>query len=75
VGEKPLNEQVAVVTGVSSGLGRALARLAAEERGARSWSRSETLDNCVGGIERSGSEGPEGLKAIASMGSKWLCWN
>jgi NAD(P)-dependent dehydrogenase (short-subunit alcohol dehydrogenase family) len=56
--KKPLAEQVVVVTGGSSGLGRAVARLAGA-RGAKVvvTSRStEALDACVREIEASGSE-------------------
>src|SRR4029450_6267909 len=56
--KKPLSEQVLVVTGASSGLGRAIARLAGE-RGAKvvvTARNEEALDNCVAEIERSGSE-------------------
>jgi NAD(P)-dependent dehydrogenase (short-subunit alcohol dehydrogenase family) len=48
-----------VVTGASSGLGRAIARLAGE-RGAKvvvTARNAEALDNCVAEIERAGSEG------------------
>jgi NAD(P)-dependent dehydrogenase (short-subunit alcohol dehydrogenase family) len=56
--KKPLSEQVLVVTGASSGLGRAIARLAGE-RGAKivvTARNEEALDNCVAEIERAGSE-------------------
>ena len=56
--KKPLREQVLVVTGASSGLGRAIARLAGE-RGARvvvTARNQEALENCVAEIERAGSE-------------------
>lgn len=56
--KKPLKEQVVVVTGASSGLGRAVARLAGA-RGAKvvvTARNGEALDNCVREIERSGSE-------------------
>ena len=56
--KKPLSDQVLVVTGASSGLGRAIARLAGE-RGAKvvvTARNEEALDNCVAEIERSGSE-------------------
>jgi NAD(P)-dependent dehydrogenase (short-subunit alcohol dehydrogenase family) len=56
--KKPLHEQVVVVTGASSGLGRAIARLAGE-RGARvvvTARSAEALDNAVAEIEASGSE-------------------
>jgi NAD(P)-dependent dehydrogenase (short-subunit alcohol dehydrogenase family) len=56
--KKPLSEQVLVVTGASSGLGRAIARLAGE-RGAKvvvTARNEEALANCVAEIERSGSE-------------------
>jgi NAD(P)-dependent dehydrogenase (short-subunit alcohol dehydrogenase family) len=58
VRKKPLSEQVLVVTGASSGLGRAIARLAGE-RGARvvvTARNVEALDNCAAEIERAGSE-------------------
>jgi NAD(P)-dependent dehydrogenase (short-subunit alcohol dehydrogenase family) len=57
--KKPLREQVLVVTGASSGLGRAIARMAGE-RGAKVVVTSrnrEALENCVAEIEQSGSEG------------------
>src|SRR2546423_4984038 len=56
--KKPLPEQVVVVTGASSGLGRAIARLAGE-RGAKvvvTARSAEALDNAVAEIEASGSE-------------------
>jgi NAD(P)-dependent dehydrogenase (short-subunit alcohol dehydrogenase family) len=56
--KKPLGEQVLVVTGASSGLGRAIARLAGE-RGAKvvvTARNAEALDACVAEIERAGSE-------------------
>ncbi|MGZ4256755.1 MAG: SDR family oxidoreductase [Gaiellaceae bacterium] len=56
--KKPLSEQVIVVTGASSGLGRAIARLAGE-RGAKvvvTGRNEEALGNCVAEIERAGSE-------------------
>ena len=56
--KKPLDEQVVVVTGASSGLGRAIAR-AAGERGAQvvvTARNAEALENCAGEIERAGSE-------------------
>lgn len=56
--KKPLKEQVIVVTGASSGLGRAVARLAGT-RGAKvvvTARNGEALDNCVREIERAGSE-------------------
>src|ERR671935_1852766 len=56
--KKPLHEQVVVVTGGSSGLGRAIARLAGE-RGARvvvTARSAGALDNAVAEIEASGSE-------------------
>ena len=56
--KKPLSEQVIVVTGASSGLGRAIARLAGE-RGAKvvvTARNEEALGNCVAEIERAGSE-------------------
>jgi NAD(P)-dependent dehydrogenase (short-subunit alcohol dehydrogenase family) len=56
--KKPLSEQVVVVTGASSGLGRAIAR-AAGNRGARvvvTGRNAEALDNCVREIESSGAE-------------------
>jgi NAD(P)-dependent dehydrogenase (short-subunit alcohol dehydrogenase family) len=58
VAKKPLREQVIVVTGASSGLGRAIAR-AAGERGAKvvvTARNQEALENCVAEIERAGSE-------------------
>jgi NAD(P)-dependent dehydrogenase (short-subunit alcohol dehydrogenase family) len=58
VAKKPLCEQVMVVTGASSGLGRAIARLAGE-RGAKvvvTARNAEALDACVAEIERAGSE-------------------
>jgi NAD(P)-dependent dehydrogenase (short-subunit alcohol dehydrogenase family) len=58
VAKKPLREQVVVVTGASSGLGRAIARLAGE-RGAKvvvTARNAEALDACVAEIERAGSE-------------------
>jgi NAD(P)-dependent dehydrogenase (short-subunit alcohol dehydrogenase family) len=56
--KKPLSEQVILVTGASSGLGRAVARQAGA-RGAKvvvTARNGEALDNCVREIERSGSE-------------------
>src|SRR2546423_4523088 len=56
--KKPLHEQVVVVTGASSGLGRAIARLAGEG-GAKvvvTARNAEALDNAVAEIEASGSE-------------------
>ena len=56
--KKPLSEQVVVVTGASSGLGRAVARLAGR-RGANvvvTARNSEALDACVREIEAFGSE-------------------
>jgi len=56
--KKPLNQQVLVVTGASSGVGRAIAR-AAGERGAKVvvTARGEDgLDAAVAEIERAGSE-------------------
>jgi NAD(P)-dependent dehydrogenase (short-subunit alcohol dehydrogenase family) len=58
VRKKPLSEQVVVVTGASSGLGRAIAR-GAGERGAKvvvTARNEEALENCVAEIERAGSE-------------------
>jgi len=58
VGKKPLREQVLVVTGASSGLGRAIARLAGD-RGAKvvvTARNEEALRNCVAEIEDAGSE-------------------
>jgi NAD(P)-dependent dehydrogenase (short-subunit alcohol dehydrogenase family) len=52
VAKKPLNEQVIVVTGASSGLGRAIAELAGR-RGARvvvTGRNQEALENCVAAI-------------------------
>src|SRR4051795_336420 len=57
--KKPVSEQVVVVTGASSGLGRAIARAAAE-RGAKvvvTGRNEEALSNAVSEIERAGSEG------------------
>jgi NAD(P)-dependent dehydrogenase (short-subunit alcohol dehydrogenase family) len=56
--KKSLSEQVLVVTGASSGLGRAIAR-GAGERGAKvvvTARNEEALANCVTEIERAGSE-------------------
>ena len=56
--KKPLSEQIIVVTGASSGLGRALARLAGR-RGAKvvvTARNVEALDACVREIEAVGSE-------------------
>jgi NAD(P)-dependent dehydrogenase (short-subunit alcohol dehydrogenase family) len=56
--KKPVSEQVVVVTGASSGLGRAIAR-AAGERGAKvvvTGRNEEALSNAVSEIERAGSE-------------------
>ena len=56
--KKPLREQVIIVTGASSGLGRAIAR-GAGERGAKvvvTARNQEALENCVAEIERAGSE-------------------
>src|ERR687883_1332128 len=56
--KKPLSEQVVVVTGASSGLGRAIARLAGEH-GAKvvvTARNGAALDNCVAEIEAAGSE-------------------
>jgi NAD(P)-dependent dehydrogenase (short-subunit alcohol dehydrogenase family) len=58
VTKKPLSEQVVVVTGASSGHGRAIAR-GAGERGAKvvvTARNSEALDNAVREIEAFGSE-------------------
>jgi NAD(P)-dependent dehydrogenase (short-subunit alcohol dehydrogenase family) len=58
VAKKPLREQVVIVTGASSGLGRAIARLAGE-RGAKvvvTARNAEALDACVAEIEHAGSE-------------------
>jgi NAD(P)-dependent dehydrogenase (short-subunit alcohol dehydrogenase family) len=58
VAKKPLREQVIVVTGASSGLGRAIAR-GAGERGAKvvvTARNQEALENCVAEIEGAGSE-------------------
>ena len=57
--KKPVSEQVVVVTGASSGLGRAIARAAAE-RGAKvvvTGRNEEALSNAVSEIDRAGSEG------------------
>ncbi len=56
--KKRLSEQAVVVTGASSGLGRAIAR-GAGERGAKvvvTGRNEEALRNCVAEIERAGSE-------------------
>jgi NAD(P)-dependent dehydrogenase (short-subunit alcohol dehydrogenase family) len=56
--KKPLSEQVVVVTGASSGLGRAIAR-GAGQRGAKvvvTARNEEALSNCVAEIEQAGSE-------------------
>ena len=56
--KKPLREQVILVTGASSGLGRAIARMAGE-RGAKvvvTARNQEALDNCIAEIERAGSD-------------------
>jgi len=56
--KKPLAEQVLVVTGASSGLGRAIARLAGA-RGARvvvTARNAEALEDCVREIEAAGGE-------------------
>jgi len=58
VAKKPLSEQVMIVTGASSGLGRAIAR-GAGERGAKvvvTARNEEALENCVTEIERAGSK-------------------
>ena len=58
VRKKPLSQQVIVVTGASSGLGRAVARLAGR-RGAKvvvTARTSEALDACVREVEAFGSE-------------------
>jgi NAD(P)-dependent dehydrogenase (short-subunit alcohol dehydrogenase family) len=58
VPKKPISDQVVLVTGASSGLGRAMARLAGE-RGAKvvvTARNAEALDTCVGEIERAGSQ-------------------
>ena len=57
-GKKPLSEQVVVVTGASSGLGRAIAR-GAGEAGAKvvvTARNGEALDDAVREIEAFGSE-------------------
>src|SRR3954469_8677997 len=56
--KKPISEQVIVVTGASSGLGRAVARLAGQ-RGAKvvvTARNAEALDACVREIEGYGSQ-------------------
>ena len=56
--KKPLREQVVLVTGASSGVGRAIAR-GAGERGAKvvvTARNGPALDNAVSEIERAGSE-------------------
>jgi NAD(P)-dependent dehydrogenase (short-subunit alcohol dehydrogenase family) len=58
VSKKPLAEQVVVVTGATSGLGRAIAR-GAGERGAKvvvAGRNREALDTAAGEIETAGSE-------------------
>jgi NAD(P)-dependent dehydrogenase (short-subunit alcohol dehydrogenase family) len=58
VRKKRLSEQVVVVTGASSGLGRAIARRAGE-RGAKvvvTARNAEALEKCAAEIERAGSE-------------------
>ena len=58
--KKPLNEQVLVVTGASSGLGRAIAELAGK-RGAKvvvTGRTQEALDNCVAAIGSDALAGP-----------------
>jgi short-subunit dehydrogenase len=55
VPKKPISEQVVLVTGASSGLGRAIARLAGK-RGAKvvvTARNAQALDTCVGEIEQS----------------------
>jgi NADP-dependent 3-hydroxy acid dehydrogenase YdfG len=55
--KKPLREQIVVVTGASSGLGRAVARLAGR-RGAKvvvTARNAEALEACVREIEAFGS--------------------
>jgi NAD(P)-dependent dehydrogenase (short-subunit alcohol dehydrogenase family) len=57
--KRPLSDQVIVVTGASSGLGRAVAR-AAGARGAKvvvTARNAEALDNCVREIEAAGGRG------------------
>jgi NAD(P)-dependent dehydrogenase (short-subunit alcohol dehydrogenase family) len=56
--KKPIRDQVVVVTGASSGLGRAVARLAGQ-RGARvvvTARSADALDACVREVEAAGSE-------------------
>jgi NAD(P)-dependent dehydrogenase (short-subunit alcohol dehydrogenase family) len=58
VSKKRISEQILLVTGASSGLGRAIARLAGE-RGAKvvvTARNAEALDNCAAEIERAGSQ-------------------
>jgi NAD(P)-dependent dehydrogenase (short-subunit alcohol dehydrogenase family) len=58
VPKKPLSEQVVLVTGASSGLGRAIAR-GAGERGARvvvTARNAEALDDCVREVEAFGAQ-------------------
>src|SRR3954451_23615487 len=56
--KKPVSEQVILVTGASSGLGRAAARLAGARcaKGVVTVRNGEAPDNCVREIEASGSE-------------------
>src|SRR2546430_7739308 len=57
--KKPLSDQVVVVTGASSGLGRAIAR-GAGARGAKvvvTGRNAEALDNCAREVEAAGGEG------------------
>ena len=56
--KKPISEQVIVVTGASSGLGRAIARLVGE-RGAKvvvTARNAQALENCVAEVEAAGSQ-------------------
>jgi len=58
MGKKPVSDQVVVVTGASSGLGRAIAR-AAGARGAKvvvTARNGDALDDCVAEIEATGGE-------------------
>src|SRR4051812_21760316 len=57
--KKPLREQIVVITGASTGLGRAIARSAAAKgsKVALAARNEEALENAVREVERAGSEG------------------